>query len=69
MNGLGRMIRYIIRIRYAKAISESTRNFGNFWLVFKGMDEEFSNFRTFFLPCVIMALVIGTLFLIFLATV
>ena len=61
-----RMLDFLILRKYDQI---GTNGFFSIWALFKGLDEECSNFRTFFVPLVIIALIIGGLFLSFLATV
>ncbi len=61
-----RMLDFLILRKYDQIV---TNGFFSIWALFKGLDEECSNFRTFFVPLVIIALIIGGLFLSFLATV
>lgn len=61
-----RMLDFLILRKFDKVTTDS---FFSIWAIFKGLDEECSNFRTFFVPLVIIALIIGGLFLSFLATV
>lgn len=61
-----RMLDFLILRKFIKVISDS---FSSFWFIIKGLDEECSNFRTFFLPLVIIALVVGGLFLYILSTI
>ena len=61
-----RMLDFLILRKFDKVTTDS---FFSIWAIFQGLDEECSNFRTFFVPLVIIALIIGGLFLSFLATV
>ena len=61
-----KMLDFLILRKFDKVTTDS---FFSIWAIFKGLDEECSNFRTFFVPLVIIALIIGGLFLSFLATV
>lgn len=61
-----RMLDFLILRKFDKVTTDS---FFSIWAIFKGLDEECSNFRTFFLPLVIIALVVGGLFLYILSTI
>lgn len=61
-----KMLDFLILRKFDKVTTDS---FFSIWAIFKGLDEECYNFRTFFVPLVIIALIIGGLFLSFLATV
>lgn len=63
------MLDFLILRWFNRVISKAFDSFAELGFILKGLDEECSNFRTFFVPLVILALIIGGLFLSFLATV